>query len=194
MNNQTGTIVNNPKSGTKLLGIEEVFSIGQDRKKGPKEISNLCRVILKANDTGAKLNLVANIPISEWPSILEASKLAFTHSLLKQDANFPILEELAKPKTSDVTDEGTLVYIAGIQYNSAMKNPIIITVRNYRGEVTKDDSGRMKYSAPKKTPDEVKFFISAREWLNKVEHIYNVYKTEFAKAVQNGAFEDKTES
>lgn len=189
---QMGTFVNKPasaKNGCKLLGIEGYFSAGT---KNPAELTNLCRLVLRANDNtdGKKLNLTANIPVAEIPAILELSRLAFDDFTSNKKAlKFPILEGQAKPKESDKNDEGTLVYSVEIIYNPERNNPITVNVKNFRADVTKDTGGRLRYSHPNGATHTVSYFLPIRTFYNSIAHLHNMYQAWCAKAAINGDFD-----
>lgn len=191
VSHQMTTFVNKPlsaKTGCKLLGIEGYFLAGT---KNPAELTNLCRLVLRANDNinGKKLNLTANIPVAEIPAILELSRLAFDDFATNKKAlNFPILEGLAKPKESDENDEGTLVYSVEILYNPKQEYPITINVKNFRADVTTDAEGRLKYSRPKGATQTIGYYLPIRTFYNSIAHLNNMYQAWCAKAAINGEF------
>lgn len=189
MSKQLFKIVNRGKGkGCRLLGVEGVFTSAGG--KNPGELSNLCRLVLKANDTtGDKpRNLTANIPMADFPSILEAAKLAYKDSLSSKKMKFSILEAQAKPKVSDKTDEGTLIYKVGIEYDASRLYPVTITITNFRANVTETSDGTLRYTDASKEQPYISVFTSAREFLNKVTHVQNMYSAWATGAEINGEF------
>ncbi len=187
---QVAKFVNHGKTGgNRLLGVEAVFTTAG--AKVPTELSNLCRLVLKANDTTGEKpkNLTANIPMTDFPAILEAAKRAYKDSLADKKSNFEILKGQAKPKVSDETEEGTLVYKAEIKYDASRTYPVTITVTNFRATVTKAADGTLKYSSPSKEQPYISVFCTAAEFLNKMTHIESLYNSWMTAAAINGDFD-----
>lgn len=187
---QVGKFVNRPSgvSGCRLLGIEGYFA---SDSKSPIEPTNLCRMVLRANDTTGKtaLNLTANIPMAELPSIKELAKAALIdYETKSKKLKFTILDGQAKPKVSDKNDNGTLVYSVEISYDPSRNSSISIIVKNFRADVTKDFGGRLKYSSPNGPTENVTFYVTARNFYNAIAHAENMYKAWLDKAAVNGEF------
>lgn len=192
MNAQMAKFVNRPKGakGCKLLALEGHFSPGGE--KTPAEPSNLCRIVLRANDTTGlePTHLTANIPMAEVPSILELTRLALNDFMTEKKLKFNILDGQPKPKVSDKTDEGTLVYDVDIVYDSSRICPITINISNFRADVETVAGGRMKYSAPKTPRKNISLVLKPKEFYNAVSHIEKMYETWCTKAAANGAFDE----
>lgn len=177
--------------GCKLLGIEGHFAASGD---SPAQLTNLCRLVLRANDTTGKesLNLTANIPASEIPAILKLAEIALEDYVVgKREKSFDILSGTAKPKVSDKNDIGTLVYEVSIVYLPDRRFPICVKVKNFRADVSTRVGGSLKYSAPKPdTTSEITYYISVTEFYNAVAHLSSMHQAWYTKAADRGDFGD----
>lgn len=187
---QVGKVVNRPsgtRTGCRLLGLEGYFAIDS---KNPLEPTNLCRIVLRANDNtnGSAINLTANIPIAEVPAIKELARIALMDDVTAKKRKFIILEGQAKPKVSDTNDEGTLVYSVEVAYDPARNSSITINVKNFRADVSKDAGGRLKYSSPKNGTQTLSYFLTARNFYNTIAHLDSVYNAWLMKSAVAGDF------
>ena len=179
--------VSKDSKGCKLLGIEGYFAAPAESSG---ELSNLCRLVLRANDTTKPeaLKLTANIPIAEMPSILELSRIALNDFPTAKSQKFTILEGVAKPKVSDKNEEGTLVYSVEILYDSSRIYPVTINVKNFRADVSSKSGGRLAYSAPKGKIQQISYFVKIRDFYNAFVHIDDLYKAWCAKTAIDNSF------
>lgn len=187
----TKFVNSNREGGCKLLGIEGHFAVSGD---SPAQLTNLCRLVLRANDTTGKesLNLTANIPASELPAIMKLAEVALEdYTVGKREKSFDILSGVAKPKVSDKNDIGTLVYEVSIVYCPDRRFPICIRVKNFRADVSTRAGGSLKYSAPKPgTASEIVYYISATEFYNAVYHLNSMHQAWYIRAADRGEFGD----
>lgn len=181
--NQMFKIINRGKpKGCRLLAVEGVFTAAGG--KNPTELSNLCRLVFKANDTTgeATKSLTANLPMSEFPAVLEGAKMAFKDFTTVKNKKFQILEPQLKPKTSDTTEDGTLLYSVGIEYDSSRTYPVTITVKNCRGTVTEKEDGTLRIIPTSKEQPYISVFMTAREFYNKLSHVDKMFESWYNNA------------